>query len=188
MSERAAREKEGPLRLEPYKRTQTTLAKLVERHVATKKRNPDEFVDVVLTFERVHVLTIAENYSAMRAKGNYRKAGIKLVAWRSLSENRRKVWWRNLLRGKVANAGRFAPRGAKVAKRRKGSELRADAPVQGAADCAGKRREVFGEQIQGIARSGVGSDGAARRFDGGGGTGGGGLFALRAVLACHSRW
>ncbi len=113
VSERAAREKEGPLGLQPYKRMPTTLAKLVERHLATKKRNPDEFVDVVLTLERVHVVTIAENYSATRAKGNYRKAGIKLVAWRSLSENRRTVLWRNLLRGKIANAGLFSRRCAK---------------------------------------------------------------------------
>ncbi len=117
VSQRAVRTKDGPLRLEHYKRMQTTLTKLVERHLARKKRSPREFISVVMDCERVHIVTFAENYLAMRAKGNYRKAGIKLRNWDSLPKKRQIALWRSLLHGKVANAQLFAPRARGAAKR-----------------------------------------------------------------------
>jgi hypothetical protein len=57
----------------------------------------------------VHIVTFSENYAAMRADGNYRKAGIKLLAWRSIPTERRQVLWLKMLRGKVANAKDFSP-------------------------------------------------------------------------------
>ncbi|OGA48448.1 MAG: hypothetical protein A3G24_20440 [Betaproteobacteria bacterium RIFCSPLOWO2_12_FULL_62_13] len=82
---RAAAESEALiLRLEHYKRIQRTLTALVERHRKLKKRNPDEFIRVLIDCERVHIVTFEENYAAMRAGGDYRKAGIELVPWRSL--------------------------------------------------------------------------------------------------------
>jgi hypothetical protein len=109
VSENAARSKGKPLRLEHYMRIQTTLTSLVAKHLNAKKRNPREFVRIVWDYERVHIVTVAENYSAVRAKGNYRKAGIKLRAWRSLPLARRALLWRKMLRGRVANAAAFAP-------------------------------------------------------------------------------
>ena len=118
VSQRAVRSKDGPLRLEHYKRMQTTLTKLVERHLVRKKGSPSEFIRVVMDCERVHIVTFAENYLAMRAKGNYRKAGIKLRTWQSIPKKRQIALWRSLLRGKVANAESFAPRAADAAQRR----------------------------------------------------------------------
>lgn len=117
VSARAVRSKEGPLRLEHYKRIQTTLTQLVARHLARKKESPREFIRVVMDCERVHIVTFAENYLAMRAKGNYRKAGIKLRTWKSLPKKRQIALWRSLLHGKVANAALFAPRATRAVKR-----------------------------------------------------------------------
>ena len=108
VSSKAARWPEGTLRLEHHRRIQTTLTKLVERHVTTKCRDPDEFIRVVLRCESVHIVTFEENYAAMRAKGDYSEAGIKLVAWASLPLKTRRLLWKKMLRGRVANADRFA--------------------------------------------------------------------------------
>ena len=75
VSEGAARSKSAPLRLEHYKRIQMTLTNLVDRHLKNKKSDAREFIRVVAACECVHIVTLDENYSAMRAKGNYRKAG-----------------------------------------------------------------------------------------------------------------
>jgi hypothetical protein len=109
VSERAARSKNAPLRLEHYKRIQTTLTNLVDRHLKSKKSDAREFIRVVAACECVHIVTFDENYSAMRAMGNYRKAGIRLRAWRSLPEARRALLWKSILRGRVANAAAFRP-------------------------------------------------------------------------------
>jgi hypothetical protein len=55
-------------------------------------------------------VTIEENYSAMRAKGDYTKAGIVPVEWDHIPADRRTVLWTTMLRGKVANADRFRER------------------------------------------------------------------------------
>ncbi len=116
ISARAARARSTPLRLEHYKRLQTNLTRLVQRHIAERVRDSREFVRMVLDCERVHIVTFKENYDALRANGNYRNAGIRLLDWRSLPEARRALLWRTLLRGKVANAERFAPRGRKIGR------------------------------------------------------------------------
>jgi hypothetical protein len=110
VSRLAAESESATLRLEHYKRIQTTLTALAERHREVKKPNPDEFIRVLLDCERVHIVTFEENYAAMRADGNYRKAGIELLPWRSLSPQRQAVLWKKMLRGKVANASAYAPK------------------------------------------------------------------------------
>jgi hypothetical protein len=107
---RAAAEREGAtLRLEHYKRMQTTLTSLVTRHKPRKKPNPEEFVRALLECERVHIVTFEENYAAMRAGGNYRKAKIELLRWRDLPPARQASLWKTMLRGRVANAKAYAP-------------------------------------------------------------------------------
>ena len=110
VSRSAVEAESAPLRLEHFKRIQTALTSLVERHRDLKKPNADEFIRVLLDCERVHVVTLEENYAAMRAKGNYKKAGIELLPWRLLTPERQAHLWKKMLRGKVANASRYAPK------------------------------------------------------------------------------
>lgn len=46
----------------------------------------------------------------MKAKGDYEKARITLVAWETLPLKTRRLLWRQMLRGRVANAHEFAVR------------------------------------------------------------------------------
>jgi hypothetical protein len=110
VSRRAAEKKGATLRLEHYKRMQTTLTSLVERHKALKKPHPEEFIRVLIECERVHIVTFEENYAAMRAGGNYRKAKIELIPWRDLPIDRQAVLWKKMLRGRVANAQAYDPK------------------------------------------------------------------------------
>ena len=107
VSEAAARQRDGSLMLEHFKRIQTTLTALVEKHRTERLRAPDEFIKTLVEYERVHIVTREENYAAMRAKGNYRNAGIVLLPWKKLPEKRRAELWQKMLRGKVANADAF---------------------------------------------------------------------------------
>ena len=109
VSESALAERDGPLMLEHFKRIQTTLTTLVERHRVEQLSAPDEFVKTLVKFEQVHIVTRAENYAAMRAKGNYREAGITLMSWKQIDPTRRTELWQRMLRGKVANASEFKP-------------------------------------------------------------------------------
>jgi hypothetical protein len=109
ISDSAATDEGAILRLEHYKRIQTTLTKLVARHVKTGTRSPEEFIRTVTDCEQVHIVTLAENYAAMKAKGDYLLAGISLRDWRSLPVKRQRVFWRKILNGKVSNAADFAP-------------------------------------------------------------------------------
>lgn len=107
VSEAAAKQNNGPLTLEHFKRIQTTLTTLVEQHRNEQLNDPDAFIRMLVEFEHVHIVTRAENYAAMRAKGDYRQAGIILLPWDQLSEKRRAELWKQMLRGKVANADAF---------------------------------------------------------------------------------
>jgi hypothetical protein len=109
VSKAAAKQGDGPLMLEHFKRIQTTLTALVEQHRTNQLNDPDAFIRTLVQFERVHIVTRAENYAAMRAKGNYAQAGIVLLPWKSLPEKRRAELWQKMLRGKVANADAFKP-------------------------------------------------------------------------------
>lgn len=100
---------DGPLMLEHYLRIQTTLSALVERHRAADLDAPNDFSELLVKYEQVHIVTRAENYSAMRAKGDYGVAGIELVPWLGIAPSRRSGRWRSMLRGKVANASEYAP-------------------------------------------------------------------------------
>jgi hypothetical protein len=110
VSRSAAENDAATLRLEHFKRIQTTLTSLVGRHRENKRPNPEEFVRVLVECESAHIVTLEENYTAMRAEGNYRKAGIELVSWRALPLKRQAMLWKKMLRGKVANAEAYAPR------------------------------------------------------------------------------
>lgn len=109
ISRNAAELENATLRLEHYKRIQTTLTALVERHRKFGTPNPDEFIQVLLQCERVHIVTFEENYAAMRAGGDYHEAGIELLPWNALPLNRQKELWKTMLRGKVANAKKYFP-------------------------------------------------------------------------------
>ncbi|MDT8840358.1 hypothetical protein ParKJ_23315 [Paraburkholderia fungorum] len=95
------------LRLEHYKRIQTTLTALVDRHRRDQLNDPGEFVRTLVDYESVHIVTTEENYAAMKAQGDYDKAGIVLTPWIDISADRRETLWRKMLRGKVANAERY---------------------------------------------------------------------------------
>jgi hypothetical protein len=110
VSARAAADPGATLRLEHYQRIQTRLTQLVARHLELRRSRPSEFLALVLQCERVHIVTFEENYAAMRANGDYRKAGIRLRTWSSIPLRTRKLLWSKMLRGRVANAYRFAPR------------------------------------------------------------------------------
>jgi len=86
------------------------LTSLIERHRESKTSNSEEFVGVLVECERVHIVTVEENYASMRAEGSYSKAGIELVPWRALSLKQQATWWKKMLRGKVANTEAYAPR------------------------------------------------------------------------------
>jgi len=107
VSKAAVEDVGADLRLEHYKRIQTTLTKLVERHRSEGIRKPEEFVTVILDCEQVHIVTLNENYAAMRAKGNYEVAGIQLIPWSKVPQVRRNELWQKMLRGKVANAAEY---------------------------------------------------------------------------------
>lgn len=107
VSAEAARFNTQPLRLEHYLRIQTVLTGLVTRH--REKPSLAEFIQTLIEYERVHIVTIAENYAAMRAKGDYALAGIQLISWSQLEQSRRAELWRTMLRGRVANAAVYAP-------------------------------------------------------------------------------
>lgn len=110
VSQEAISDTKATLRLEHHARIQTTLTQLVAAHLKRKRPNPQEFIRVVLACENVHIVTFAENYAAMKHDGDYRRAGIKLKAWRSIPRARQETLWTKMLRGKVANAGAFAPK------------------------------------------------------------------------------
>ena len=110
VSHTAANDPAAVLRLEHHARIQTTLTSLVASHLRRKKPNKMEFIRTVIACENVHIVTFAENYDAMKANGDYRRAGIKLISWRSIPEDRRATLWSTMLRGKVANASQFAPK------------------------------------------------------------------------------
>ena len=112
VSKNAALENDATkLRLEHFKRIQTTLTKLVIDHLKDGIHNAEEFVQVVLDCEQVHIVTFSENYDAMKAKGVYQDAGIELVEWQTISPNMQHFLWKNKLHGKVMNASDYAPRG-----------------------------------------------------------------------------
>ena len=98
-----------PLVLEHFKRIQTTLSGLVEKH-GREGVNPQEFLQIINEYEQVHIVTRSENYSAMRAKGDYITAGIQLQPWESLPVKRQQELWRSMLKGKVANESDFKPK------------------------------------------------------------------------------
>ena len=106
----AARDLGATLRLEHHLRMQTAITQLVTRHLGLRKPRPNEFVDLVLRSENVHIVTFEENYSAMKADGDYGKAGIRLREWHSLPGKCRQILWAKMLRGRVANAAQFEPR------------------------------------------------------------------------------
>ena len=106
---RRSLEPDAVLRLEHFKRLQTTLTKLVAEHVRKEAFDSREFVRVVKDCEQVHIVTAYENYEVMKASGDYCKAGISLVEWKDIALETRKSLWAKVLKGKVCNAQDFQP-------------------------------------------------------------------------------
>lgn len=109
VSARAVEASSEPLMLEHFMRIQTTLSLLVERHLTNQVDDREEFIKTLLEFEQVHIVTRAENYAAMRAKGDYTLADIKLLSWSEVPIARQNILWSSMLRGKVSNAAGFMP-------------------------------------------------------------------------------
>jgi hypothetical protein len=116
VSEAAAKDGEVPLRLEHFKRIQTTLTAFVEQHRNKGVKNSEAFIGILVDCEQVHIVTRDENYAVLRAEGDYEKAGVALLSWEKLSEERRLQLWRRMLHGKVSNADAFRPK-SDVSKR-----------------------------------------------------------------------
>ncbi len=95
------------LRLEHFKRIQTTLTKLVADHLRNGIYDPLQSARVVTDCEQVHIVTVRENYDAMKADGDYSKAGIVLLAWEAIAPETQLMLWKRVLKGKVSNAGAF---------------------------------------------------------------------------------
>lgn len=108
VSREAAFDEKAELRLEHFKRMQTTLTQLVARHLKSRDHNATEFIDTVLDCEQVHIVTKKENYLAMSAKGDYTLAGIELLDWLAVPLSRRQTLWKKVLRGRVSNAADFS--------------------------------------------------------------------------------
>ncbi len=89
-------------------RIQTKLTALVTAHLKLQTPSSKEFIQALLEHERVHIVTLKENYEAMKAGGDYSKAGIELVAWSDISIEHRRTLWTKMLRGKVMNAADYA--------------------------------------------------------------------------------
>ncbi|MGO9627252.1 MAG: hypothetical protein ACLP2Q_22655 [Steroidobacteraceae bacterium] len=106
---RAALAPLATIQVEHYKRIQTGLTQLVERHLRLTRPNAAEFIRFIRSAERVHIVTFRENYEARMAGGNYRKAGIELVPWRTLSFKQQERLWKKMIRANVANALDYKP-------------------------------------------------------------------------------
>jgi len=107
VSREAAADDASALRLEHFKRIQTTLTQLVAKHIESGAHDCTEFINIVIDFEQVHIVTSSENYAAMKAKGDYAIAGIDLLDWSELPTERRRVLWKKVLNGKVSNSRDF---------------------------------------------------------------------------------
>lgn len=101
----------GRLVLEHPDRLQARLTALVETHVREGKAHPEEFINGVLAWETVNIVTFKENYEARKSGGDYRDAGIVLVEWCEIDTARQVALWKTKLKGRVANARAFAPIG-----------------------------------------------------------------------------
>ena len=106
---RAALAPSATVQVEHFKRLQTGLTQLVERHKCRKRPNAAEFIRFIRSAERVHIVTFRENYEARMAGGDYRKAGIKLVPWKTLTRKQQERLWKKLVRANVANALDYKP-------------------------------------------------------------------------------
>jgi hypothetical protein len=100
---------EAKLQLEHHRRIQSALTSLVERHHSAGISDPDDFIATVISFEEVHIVTSAENYSARRAKGDYAQAGIELVDFETLTIEDQLRLWRTMLKGRVENHAVYNP-------------------------------------------------------------------------------
>ncbi len=104
VSKSAAIEAKVSLCLEHFKRMQTTPDSTCRSPFETGLQDAEEFIRLLLDCEQVHIVTARENYDAMKAKGDYDKAGIVLVDWASVLPDRQHFLWKNMICGKVMNA------------------------------------------------------------------------------------
>ena len=103
----AAASSSAALVLEHPGRIQSSLTRLITRHLKLPRPDPNEFVRLVRRLEKVCIVTFRENYDARCHNGNYRAAGIVLRQWSSLAPEQRRKLWSRMLRGRVANCTEF---------------------------------------------------------------------------------
>jgi hypothetical protein len=100
---------EAELQLEHHRRIQTELTCLVQRHYLSRIRNPEDFINSIISLEEVHIVTSTENYAARRARGDYKQARIQLVHFDTLCIEDQRRLWRRMLKGRVVNHADFNP-------------------------------------------------------------------------------
>jgi hypothetical protein len=97
------------LHLEHFRRIQTNLTKLIEKHQRNKIVDPDEFINFIIKYEEVHIVTADQNPLLMKHNGDYKKAGVILVNWNKIDPDTKTLIWKKYLKGKVSNAEDYAP-------------------------------------------------------------------------------
>lgn len=108
------------LTLEHFKRLQTRLTAMVESDAAGDQ-NAEAFIRLLRDLEQVRITTVAENYAAMKADGDYGIAGIELVSWDDIPVDVQQVLWKRVLNGKVMNYEAYAVPGTRTRRTAKGA-------------------------------------------------------------------
>ena len=80
---------------------------MVAEHKHRNADDPKDFIRILVEWERVHIVTLRENYDVAKVQGDYAIAGITLVEWIEVPVGVRVVLWQKMLRSRVANAATF---------------------------------------------------------------------------------
>lgn len=99
----------GELVLEHYNRLSHSLTALLSAHVTAGTHNPSEFIALVEHCERVNITTKRENQIVQQTQGDYARAGIELIEWMNIEDEKRRLLYRTKLQGRVANHTNYAP-------------------------------------------------------------------------------
>lgn len=96
--------------LEHYNRLAHSLTALLSAHKRARTHNPSEFIALVECCEKVNITTKWENQIAQKTQGDYGKAGIELMEWNNIDDEKRRLLYKTKLYGEVANHANYAPR------------------------------------------------------------------------------
>lgn len=95
--------------LEHYNRLSHSLTALLSAHKGARMHNPSEFILLIESCEKVNITTKRENQIIQQSQGNYAGAGIELMEWNNIENDKRRLLYHTKLRGKVANYADYAP-------------------------------------------------------------------------------